>query len=774
MSQYNRKVEMLQLNRKVKRQRIIYINNCLFFNILKEILLIINHCFAKKITMKIKIPIVSLFAVCLTGSINLNAQTSFVKSSSKSTIQLQAAPGNPTIINDLSKSKIKHGNNKALTVCGTDTSTYPLTVKATGFQALSLNNATSAYVAGQYYNAADSITINGFDFYAWKPNATNGVTISVNAELYLAGPDSFPIGAPLATQSVVIDTTFGGGVLTSLIKSATFTNPVTVTQPYIVLISNNSATGISMLSNSYTSGNGQGEDLSILRIGANYLKGSSVNIGAATFNADWLIHPYVEYSLDANLSFNPDSLYSAPSVINVRNTSTSFINDRMYDLATAAGLGGISHTYDFGIGAGSVQVQGAAVTYPTLQNYTVTLIDTLRQYNGGECISSTSKVLAVGFTRIDSSDAAVIAVQRLSEYNQIPANQSINGIVFAGAVRNLGTDTLVNVELKYTVSNSGLNVFSDSTVVSFIAPGDDSVFVDFSSFIPSANGVYVVDYVASSNNTDVDLSNNSLSTDTLIIGGDFMARDNNVATGALSIGAGTTGELGSIYETNISDTLTTVSVMLSNVGGNMTNQPVSANIRSLSNGLPGAIIASSDTLLFPNAANTFIDLTFNNAGGYVVLPADSFFVGIVEGDSALTVATSMNKFTANTGFVTFGTTPWTPNENFNFVVTYMIRPTFGVPNLSVGIQNEKAESANLLVYPNPSTDVFNLLITDRVAKTNIDLRVIDIQGKTILNKVLIGGNVIQDQIDLTSFGKGIYFIQLNTNEGIVNRKVILK
>ncbi|MBL4710625.1 MAG: choice-of-anchor J domain-containing protein [Flavobacteriales bacterium] len=373
-------------------------------------------------------------------------------------------------------------------------------------------------------------------------------------------------------------------------------------------------------------------------------------------------------------------------------------------------------------------------------------------------------------------DAAILGVQRLSEYSQIPLNQSTTPTVSAGAVRNLGSDTLTNVELKYTVFNSGLNVFSDSTTVSFIAPGDDSIFVDFSTFIPSLNGSYVVNYEVSSDSTDSDLSNNTVSSDTLTLTDFNFARDNGVATGALSVGAGAAanGELGSIYELGVSDTLTSVSVRIANATGNMTNQPLFANIRSIINGIPGVIIATSDTLIFPNVTNSFVDLTFNNAGGYVVLPADSFFVGIVEGDSSLTLATSAAKFVANTNFVTFGTTPWTPNENFNFIVTYMIRPTFGAPNLTVGIENQNSDVANLMVYPNPSNGVFNLLVTDRSTENNVDLKVIDAQGKTVIAKSLIGGRIIQEQIDLSAFEKGIYFIQLNTVQGVVNRKLILK
>lgn len=316
----------------------------------------------------------------------------FAAGSSLSYAQLKVAAGNPTFVNDHVKNKL---SNKAIAVCGADTVDYPL-VKATGIQALNLNNATSGSAGGQYYNANDSITVNGFNFYAWKPDTANGSTITISAELYTAGADSLPSGMPLATQLIIIDTTFGGGALTTLLKSITFPSPVTVTQPYVLVVANNSATPINILSNSYSNGDGRGEDLSSINLGGTFVKGSLVAIGPSGFDADFLFHPHVSYDLNTDFTLNPDSLYSVPSTISVTNTSGGVLNDRMYNFGALAGL--ISNTYDFGNGGGAVKVIDSMVTYQTLQNYTITLNDTIFQYNGSLCVSSESKVLAVGLS----------------------------------------------------------------------------------------------------------------------------------------------------------------------------------------------------------------------------------------------------------------------------------------------------------------------------------------------------------------------------------------
>ena len=69
----------------------------------------------------------------------------------------------------------------------TDNVTFT-TAKATANQILSINNSTSARSISQYFDAPQSLSVLGFDFFAYKVNATGGISMNVAAELYLAGP----------------------------------------------------------------------------------------------------------------------------------------------------------------------------------------------------------------------------------------------------------------------------------------------------------------------------------------------------------------------------------------------------------------------------------------------------------------------------------------------------------------------------------------------------------------------------------------------------------
>lgn len=371
-------------------------------------------------------------------------------------------------------------------------------------------------------------------------------------------------------------------------------------------------------------------------------------------------------------------------------------------------------------------------------------------------------------------DIELIAAQRISEYALLPDEQSSN-LLFAGLVANNGSSVINNVELKYTVLQGATTIFEDSTSISTLAPGDDSVLIDLSSFAPSVLASYTIEYEVSHDSVDNVLTNNVLTTQPVIITDTVLSRAfADTTNSSLGIGSGAFGELGSVYALSAADTLTSLQVYITNVSGSMTNQPLSANIRAFNNGLPGAIIASSDSITYTNSGASWANLSFSNNGGMVTLPADSFFVGVVERDSNITLGTTPTKFIANTNFVIFGTNPWRANEAYNFTVTYLIRANFG-PSILTNIERfSNQESTSFDVFPNPSNGEFLVSIDNAKNVRNIQLKVLDIQGKVVAEKSLIGSALIKEQMDLRKLEKGIYFIQTITGNEMTTKKLILK
>jgi hypothetical protein len=80
--------------------------------------------------------------------------------------------------------------------------------------------------------------------------------------------------------------------------------------------------------------------------------------------------------------------------------------------------------------------------------------------------------------------------------------------------------------------------------------------------------------------------------------------------------------------------------------------------------------------------------------------------------------------------------------------------------------------ANLAVYPNPARDVFNITFTSERVQ-DLRVRVMNIMGEEIIIEEL--GQFIGEytkQINLEDNAKGIYFLEVETNDGVINKKLI--
>ena len=82
--------------------------------------------------------------------------------------------------------------------------------------------------------------------------------------------------------------------------------------------------------------------------------------------------------------------------------------------------------------------------------------------------------------------------------------------------------------------------------------------------------------------------------------------------------------------------------------------------------------------------------------------------------------------------------------------------------------------ANLDVYPNPSEGAFNISFNSEVIQ-NIEIRVINVMGEEIVSEKteqFIGEYT--KKITLENKSKGIYFLEIKTNNRIINKKIILQ
>ena len=69
--------------------------------------------------------------------------------------------------------------------------------------------------------------------------------------------------------------------------------------------------------------------------------------------------------------------------------------------------------------------------------------------------------------------------------------------------------------------------------------------------------------------------------------------------------------------------------------------------------------------------------------------------------------------------------------------------------------------SGIIVYPNPAKEVLNISTT-----LNIEVSLYDMSGKKLRSKVT------DKQIDLRNLPQGIYFLQINYEGKIYNKKII--
>ena len=78
------------------------------------------------------------------------------------------------------------------------------------------------------------------------------------------------------------------------------------------------------------------------------------------------------------------------------------------------------------------------------------------------------------------------------------------------------------------------------------------------------------------------------------------------------------------------------------------------------------------------------------------------------------------------------------------------------------------------IYPNPSRDVFNISFNSETLQ-DLRIRILNVAGAQVYRETkeqFIGEYT--KQINLDDYGKGIYFLEIETNTGIINKKLILQ
>lgn len=595
------------------------------------------------------------------------------------------------------------------TACGPDTIRYAQ-AKATGFSALNINNATSASGISQYYDAPQAITISGVEMFAYKIDATGGTTMTIDASIYAAGPDSLPTGAPLATTTITIDTNFYNGNLNLLRKTGSFT-PTTVTSAYVIVMSNNTASGAGLIFNSYTAADGANEWLCGVQIGANWLPSYQVNVGGTPFNADALLHPVVSYDLNADFTVSDPCLQTQP--IAFTNNSSPIVAHRMYNQAAFQNLTNLSYTWNYGDGAPTENVVDGLHAYAnTTITYNVTLSDTIYGWST-TCADDTTITIGDALTPAMGSSIAGLSVNY--------SNVSTTSTGVASQLWDFGdgnTSTQANpmhtypVAGTYTVcltvtTNCGL---TDSTCATITVPNCTNPIADFTS---------------STNSLTATFTNTSTTTGTTTYLWDF--------------GDGNTSTQSDPVHTYAASGVYTVCVLVSDSCGSDTTC-YSLTVTECATPTANFTVTDNDpTFDFTNTSSTTGTATYAWSFG--------------DGNSSTQESPSH-----------------TYSADGTYTVVLIVSDSCGVDSLTQTVTVDifagidELDLNAISIYPNPSTGEFVV----EAGKVMRKVQVIDASGKIVYNEDAIG--TVKD-VKL-SVANGIYTLQVSFDDGAITQKRI--
>lgn len=270
-------------------------------------------------------------------------------------------------------------------------------------------------------------------------------------------------------------------------------------------------------------------------------------------------------------------------------------------------------------------------------------------------------------------DANLLSLDTVPEYTIIPKTQVWNMPTLA-SVRNDGVNPLTNVALTLNVYNGAFAQIYTNTGTSLpsLAPAAVAQLSAGSFAIPAVPDNYYFEYIVSHASADNNTVNDTLYNQ-IVVDDSTYARDNGIITGSLGIGAGNGGFLGQSFTINSTAALSSVSYFMNR---GYTGRPTASVLWNMSAGEPGTIIASTDTILFPDDSARLYTLPIHN-GPFVLTPG-TYVITAVEFDSTLALAQTSDIFRTGTTWVDWPTSPlpgWGNNEDFGagFAKPYVLR-----------------------------------------------------------------------------------------------------
>mgnify|MGYP006072728063 FL=1 len=230
-----------------------------------------------------------------------------------------------------------------------------------------------------------------------------------------------------------------------------------------------------------------------------------------------------------------------------------------------------------------------------------------------------------------------------------------------------------------------------------------------------------------------------------------------------------------------------------NASGSYTTTYTGANECDSSKTLYLTIRNSSSGSVDISVCDNFIwdGVIYNSSGSYTNMYTDingcdsSMTLNLTVDSPVLQILFSNSNLIAN---VTGGLAPysynWSTGETTETITPAVPGSYWCIVTNSLGCISDTAftvstnifeiDISQLYIYPNPSRDIFNISFTSQRIQ-DLNIKIFNSLGAEVYNenKEKFIGEYTK-QITLGKFRKGIYFLEIETNNGIINKKIILQ
>lgn len=314
------------------------------------------------------------------------------------------------------------------------------------------------------------------------------------------------------------------------------------------------------------------------------------------------------------------------------------------------------------------------------------------------------------------------------------------------------TGAEINAGQVVNVTEVGGTYTGTGTTLAVIANGGSETVDIAPVFAPTVTGTYKIAF-HSDVIGDSDPINN-FDTVYVAVSDTVYARDLGPNDESMGIGDGATGILGQLFLIESDVNLTSVTFTL--------NDPdaASATVKVYAyNGttVTGSELATSASISVVAGTEAMYTASIN-----AFLTAGTYFIGIEEPLAGnISLATSAMPDANSEAWVYFEN-EWGPASDFGFYHTYVLRANMNIA--PVGI--DANEMATMVVYPNPAK---NSIRVESNQTINM-VRILNVLGQEVYSEALSNNSTV---INVASLRSGIYFVNIETNEGVKHNALAL-